>query len=68
MTQLNIDDHNNLSTADGRLIRRMVRDARTKTLLPGNTGALELGTAWRREKYLSISGRSGRNVQFGLDL
>ena len=30
LTQLNIDDHNNLSTADGRLIRRMVRDARTR--------------------------------------
>ncbi len=30
LTQLNIDEHNNLPTTDGRLIRRMVRDARTR--------------------------------------
>lgn len=30
LTQLDIDEHNNLSTSDGRLIRRMVRDARTR--------------------------------------
>lgn len=30
LTQLNIDEHNPLSTADGRLIRRMVRDSRTR--------------------------------------
>ena len=29
-TQLNIDDHNRVPTTDGRLIRRMVRDARTR--------------------------------------
>ena len=27
LTQLNIDEHNRISTTDGRLIRRMVRDA-----------------------------------------
>lgn len=32
LTQLNIDEHNNLSTSDGRLIRRMVRDARTRNI------------------------------------
>lgn len=41
LTQLNIDDHNNLSTADGRLIRRMVRDARTR-----NTTARETLARW----------------------
>ena len=30
MTQLNIDEHNRIPTTDGRLIRRMVRDARTR--------------------------------------
>lgn len=30
LTQLNIDEHNPLSTTDGRLIRRIVRDARTR--------------------------------------
>ncbi len=30
LTQLNIDEHNPLSTSDGRLIRRIVRDARTR--------------------------------------
>ncbi len=29
LTQLNIDEHNRIPTTDGRLIRRMVRDART---------------------------------------
>ena len=29
LTQLNIDEHNRISTTDGRLLRRMVRDART---------------------------------------
>ena len=30
LTQLNIDSHNRVSTADGRLVRRMVRDFRTR--------------------------------------
>ncbi len=33
LTQLNVDEHNRIPTTDGRLIRRMVRDARTR----GNT-------------------------------
>ncbi len=41
LTQLNIDEHNNLSTTDGRLIRRMVRDARTR-----NTTARETFGRW----------------------
>lgn len=41
LTQLNIDEHNNLSTTDGRLIRRMVRDARTR-----NTTAQETFARW----------------------
>ncbi len=30
LTQLNLDDHNRIATTDGRLIRRIVRDARTR--------------------------------------
>ena len=41
LTQLNIDEHNRIPTTDGRLIRRMVRDARTR----GN-GARETIRMW----------------------
>lgn len=41
LTQLNIDAHNNLPTTDGRLLRRMVRDARTR-----NTTARETLARW----------------------
>ena len=41
LTQLSIDEHNPLSTADGRLIRRIVRDARTR-----NTSAAETIAMW----------------------
>lgn len=37
LTQLNIDEHNNLSTSDGRLLRRMVRDARVRNTNASNT-------------------------------
>ncbi len=30
LTSLNVDDHNYISTTDSRLLRRMVRDARTR--------------------------------------
>jgi uridine kinase len=30
LTSLNIDDHNRIPTTDGRLLRRIVRDARTR--------------------------------------
>lgn len=30
LTQLNIDEHNRISSTDGRLVRRIVRDARTR--------------------------------------
>ena len=41
LTQLSIDEHNPLSTADGRLIRRIVRDARTR-----GTSAAETIAMW----------------------
>lgn len=41
LTQLNIDEHNPLSTTDERLIRRIVRDARTR-----GTNATETIAMW----------------------
>ena len=40
LTQLNIDEHNRVSTTDGRLVRRMVRDARTRGTLAKDTIAM----------------------------
>jgi len=37
LTQLNIDEHNRIPTADGRMIRRMVRDARTRGISAQST-------------------------------
>ena len=52
LTQLNIDQHNRIPTTDGRLVRRIVRDARTR----GNDARATIGM-WpsvRRgeEKYI----------------
>lgn len=41
LTQLNIDEHNRIPTTDGRLIRRIVRDARTR-----GTSARETIARW----------------------
>lgn len=41
LTQLNIDEHNPLPTTDGRLLRRIVRDARTR-----GTNAQETIAMW----------------------
>lgn len=38
LTQLNVDEHNRVATTDGRLIRRIVRDARTR----GNTAQMTI--------------------------
>ena len=37
LTALNVDEHNRIATTDGRLIRRMVRDARTRGTLAKDT-------------------------------
>lgn len=37
LTQLNIDEHNRIPTTDGRLIRRIVRDYRTRGYSAANT-------------------------------
>ncbi len=41
LTELNVDAHNRIPTTDGRLLRRMVRDARTR-----NTTAQETIAMW----------------------
>ncbi|QNM05532.1 nucleoside kinase [Qiania dongpingensis] len=40
LTQLNIDEHNRIPSTDGRLIRRMVRDARTRGTAAKDTIAM----------------------------
>ena len=40
LTQLNIDEHNRIPTTDGRLLRRIVRDARTRGTLAKDTIAM----------------------------
>lgn len=40
LTQINIDEHNRIPTTDGRLIRRMIRDARTRGSSAKNTIAM----------------------------
>lgn len=37
LSQLSVDDHNRIPTTDGRLIRRIVRDARTRGASASNT-------------------------------
>ena len=40
LTQLNVDEHNRIPTTDGRLIRRMVRDSRTRATSAKETIAM----------------------------
>ena len=63
LTQLNIDEHNPLPTTDGRLLRRIVRDARTR-----NTTAQETLGMWHsvrrgEEKYI-FPFQEGADVMF----
>lgn len=46
LTQLNVDEHNRIPTTDGRLIRRMVRDARTRGI-----GARETIARWQSVRH-----------------
>lgn len=52
LTQLNIDEHNSLSTTDGRLIRRIVRDARTRGSSAKETIAMWPSVRRGEEKYI----------------
>ena len=52
LTQLSIDEHNPLSTADGRLIRRIVRDSRTRATSAAETIAMWDSVRRGEEKYI----------------
>lgn len=52
LTQLNIDEHNSLPTTDGRMIRRMVRDARTRNLSAKETIAMWGSVRRGEEQYI----------------
>lgn len=52
LTPLSIDEHNPLSTTDGRLIRRMVRDARTRNTTARETLAMWNSVRRGEEKYI----------------
>lgn len=52
LTQLNIDEHNPLSTTDGRLLRRIVRDARTRGTTAQETIAMWDSVRRGEEKYI----------------
>ena len=63
LTQLDIDEHNCLPTTDGRLIRRIVRDARTRS-----TSARETIAMWdsvrRGEEKNIFPFQEGADVMF----
>lgn len=52
LTQLNIDEHNPLPTTDGRLLRRIVRDARTRGTTAQETIAMWPSVRNGEEKYI----------------
>lgn len=52
LTQLNLDEHNRIPTTDGRLIRRMVRDARTRGTSAKDTIAMWSSVRRGEEEYI----------------
>lgn len=52
LTQLNIDEHNRIPTTDGRLLRRMVRDARTRGTSARGTIAMWPSVRRGEEMYI----------------
>lgn len=52
LTSINVDDHNRIPTTDGRLLRRMVRDARTRGASAKRT--LEMWPSVRRGEEENI--------------
>ena len=52
LTKLNIDEHNRIPTTDGRLIRRIVRDARTRGTSAKNTIAMWPSVRRGEEQYI----------------
>lgn len=52
LTSLNVDEHNRIPTTDGRLIRRMVRDARTRGASAKHTIGMWPSVRRGEEKYI----------------
>ncbi len=52
LTQLNIDEHNRIPTTDGRLLRRIVRDARTRGTSAAQTIAMWESVRRGEENYI----------------
>ncbi|HAG68404.1 MAG TPA: nucleoside kinase [Lachnospiraceae bacterium] len=52
LTTLNVDEHNRIATTDGRLIRRMVRDHRTRGTSARNTLAMWSSVRRGEEEYI----------------
>ena len=52
LTQLSIDEHGPLPTTDGRLLRRIVRDARTRNTTAQETLAMWASVRRGEEKYI----------------
>ena len=52
LTQINIDEHNRIATTDGRLIRRIVRDARTRNCTASDTIMRWESVRKGEEKYI----------------
>ncbi len=52
LTQLNIDEHNPLPTTDGRLLRRIVRDARTRGTNAEETLGMWASVRRGEERYI----------------
>lgn len=63
LTQLNIDEHNCLPTTDGRMIRRIVRDARTRGTSAKETIAMWDSVHRGEEKYI-FPFQEGADVMF----
>ena len=57
LTQLNVDEHNRVATTDGRLIRRLVRDSRTRGASAARTlGMWESVRKGEEKNILPVSG------------
>ena len=52
LTQLNIDEHNRIPTTDGRLLRRIIRDARTRGASAQKTIAMWPSVRKGEESYI----------------
>ena len=63
LAQLNIDEHNPLPTTDGRLLRRIVRDARTRNTTARETIAMWDSVRRGEEKYI-FPYQDGADVMF----